>query len=314
MKKENNYMKGNRRIYGAWFLIIFGLLIACKPTKKLEDRQQDVLDDALLWKVEVDGAAHPSYLFGTIHIIKSEDYFLPEGTLTAVDACEQMFFEIDMNEMSDMSALMGIMSKAFMSDNLTLKDLLSTEDYSLVEEHFQEMGLPIIFLERIKPMFLTVFAYGDMDPSGLQSGSMKSYEMEFFDLAKTKNMKTGGLETIDFQMSLFDSIDYKDQAGMLVDAIKNTSAGSDEFVKMTEIYKSQNVDAMVTMIAEESEGVDNFEDELLVKRNKNWIPQMIEEAGDKPTFFAVGAGHLGGKNGVIRLLRAKGVKVEAVKP
>jgi len=34
---------------------------------------------------------------------------------------------------------------------------------------------------------------------------------------------------------------------------------------------------------------------------------------DKSTFFAVGAGHLGGPKGVINLLKSAGYKVKAVK-
>ena len=40
---------------------------------------------------------------------------------------------------------------------------------------------------------------------------------------------------------------------------------------------------------------------------------MIKTMKDKPTFFGVGAGHLAGEEGVIKLLRKQGFKVEAVK-
>ena len=56
-----------------------------------------------------------------------------------------------------------------------------------------------------------------------------------------------------------------------------------------------------------------YEDVLLGKRNRNWIPIMARLMNEQPTFFAVGAGHLGGKGGVIALLRAEGYVVEAVK-
>ena len=68
------------------------------------------------------------------------------------------------------------------------------------------------------------------------------------------------------------------------------------------------------MIEGDTEGVAEFEDLLLVGRNKNWIPIMEKMMISKTTFFAVGAGHLGGKNGVIALLRKQGYKVTAVDP
>jgi uncharacterized protein YbaP (TraB family) len=69
---------------------------------------------------------------------------------------------------------------------------------------------------------------------------------------------------------------------------------------------------MVSMMGEE-ESLGGYEDLLLVTRNKNWIPVMGEMMKTQPVFFAVGAGHLGGKNGVIALLRQEGYTVVPVK-
>lgn len=104
------------------------------------------LPNYLLWKITGNGLTQPSYLFGTIHMIGAEDFFLPDGTMTAVDDADRIVFEIDMADMSDMSSLMGIMNKAYMKDDLTLEDLLSEEDFGLVEKHFEQLGIPLFFL------------------------------------------------------------------------------------------------------------------------------------------------------------------------
>jgi hypothetical protein len=304
-------MKYSKVYIKAIFAFLIIGCISCKTSQNLVNT--DVLEDSLLWKIQIEGNEQPSYLYGTIHLIPAEDYFLPQGTLSAIDNSKEMVFEIDMNEMNDMAALMGLMDKIFMNDNKTLKDLITQEDYDVVNAHFKKIGMPLGFLERFKPMFLSVFAYGDMDPNGLKTGDVKTYEMELFEISKNKGMSVDGLETIDFQIGLFDAIPYEDQAKMLVETIKNSGGDTDEFKKMVEMYKAQDINAMVTMLSEEGEKVENFEDELLVKRNKSWIPIMIEKANNQPTFFAVGAGHLGGEIGVIKLLRKQGVKVTAVK-
>ena len=291
------------------------LLSACKTkdaTLSGDGSSDKPVENALLWKIEGNELTIPSYLYGTIHIIDGDDYFLPSGTLAAIDQTDKMVFEIDMNDMSDMSKMMGIMMQAFMKDNVTLKDLLSDNDYQIVADHFESIGLPLMMLERIKPMFLSALAYGDMDPSGLQSGSMKSYEMEFFEMAQSANKPVTGLETIEFQMGIFDSIPYQDQADMLVETIKMSDTDSDEFDKMTEMYKSQNINAMIEMIGDESGGLSDHEDVLVGMRNRNWIPVMGEMMKTQPTFFAVGAGHLAGNQGVIKLLRKAGYKVSPI--
>jgi len=290
---------------------------SCKTTKEttsqvIKSQEYKPLTNSLLWKIEGNGLTEPSYLFGTIHLIDAKEYFLPKGTLAAIDNTKKMVFEIDMNEMSDMSNIMGIMNKAFMKDGKTLKDLISEEDYKLVDDHFSKLGMPLMMLERMKPMFLTVFASGDMDPAGLQNGNMKSYEMEFMDIAKSSNKPMAGLETIEFQMSVFDSIPYDAQAEMLVETIKNGDQGSNEMKEMVDMYKAQDINAMISMITDEGEQLSEYEDVLLSKRNKAWISGMRTMMTEMPTFFAVGAGHLAGEQGVINLLTKEGYKLSPI--
>jgi len=299
------------------FSSILLLVMSCSSTKndamtQSIERSYQPLENSLLWKIEGKDALADSYLYGTIHMINEKDFFLPKGTMSAIDQSDQVVFEIDMNEMSDMGSMMGLMSKAFMKDGKTISELLSPEDYKLLEDKFAKLGLPMMMLERIKPAFLTVFAY-DVDPSGMQNGSIKSYEMEFFEMANNASKPVSGLETIEFQMSVFDSISYEDQAKMLVDALKAGDSENDDFKVMTDMYLSQNINAMVEMIDEdEMMGGDSNNDIILTGRNKNWIPVMSNLMKTKKIFFAVGAAHLAGENGVIHLLREEGYKLTPI--
>ena len=268
-------------------------------------------ENSLLWEITGKDLTSPSWLYGTIHLISKEDFFLTDSTKAFIDRSKMVTFEINMEDMTDLSAQMGLLMKAFMEDGKTLKDLLSEEDYKLVQEHFQEIGLPLFMFERIKPMFLTVMASGDMSPTSMSSGDMLSYEMEIMELAKNTSKKMGGLESMEFQMSVFDSIPYEAQAQMLVESIKSTDTGDEEFAKMVELYKNQDIQGMVKMMGDDK-GIAEYEDLLLNTRNENWIPVMGKMMLDQPTFFAVGAGHLGGEQGVVALLRKDGYTVKPV--
>ncbi len=297
-------------IYSIFLISLF----ACSSSKKTSDLSKDAKsDNALLWELTGKGITKSSYIYGTIHMIPSEEYFLPKGTLTAIENTDQMFFEIDMKDMTDMGAMMGIMNKIFMKDGVTLKDLLTEAEYKKVTEKFSTIGLPMMMLDKIKPMFLSAFAMADMNPISMKEGKIKSYEMEFYEIAQNKKMATGGLETIDFQISVFDSIPYKDQAKMLMESINGNDTEDEEFKKMIQMYKDQNIEGMVEMMHSGSSDLGSHEDILLTGRNKNWIPKIIEQSKKKATFYAVGAGHLGGMNGVIALLKKQGYKLKAVK-
>ena len=274
---------------------------------------KDVLPSALLWKIEHKDMKEPSYLFGTIHMIPEEAYFYPAGFDEAFDSADDVVFEIDMDDMSGMGSLMGMLANLLMQDGTTISELLSKEEYAEVSAYFDNMGLPMVLLDRVKPMFLSMLAEINMDPAAMQSEDIKSYEMVLYEKAQAAKKEVGGLESMGYQMSLFDSIPYRDQAIMLVEAVRGTSTESDMFDETLDLYTKQNIEAMVTLISESesAEGAD-FEDLLLNNRNHNWIPVMKDYMKDQSVFFAVGAGHLGGANGVIRLLRKEGYKVTPV--
>ena len=278
------------------------------PKQEMVKEVMPKKEKSLLWEISGNGLAESSYLFGTIHMIKSEDFFLPQGTLSAIDVTDKMIFEIDMADMNDPMKVMPMLQKAFMKGDTSLQDLLTEEEYTLVKDHFSEMGLPIFFLEKIKPMFLTVFASGDFNPGDMQSGKVKSYEMEFMKMAEEGAKETGGLETIEFQISVFDDIPYMDQAQMLVEGIKSGGTEDDMFKELIAMYKDQDIYGLYDMMKTD-DSIGDHEDILLNKRNINWIPQMKTAMTAQRTFFAVGAGHLGGEEGVINLLRKEGFKV-----
>ena len=189
------------------FLLALLFIISCKSTETQSVVDTDVyspLPSHLAWKISGNELSETSYLYGTMHIIPADKYFLPPGVPEAMKAAEQYVFEIDMAEMSDISAMMGMISKAFMNDGKRLGDLLSDEDMRIVKNHFDNKGLPLVMLDRIKPMFLTIFAEGDFNPDMLNDGSTKSYETEFMSQASLNNIPVKGLETIDYQISIFE--------------------------------------------------------------------------------------------------------------
>jgi hypothetical protein len=80
---------------------------------------------------------------------------------------------------------------------------------------------------------------------------------------------------------------------------------------MVEIYKSKDINKLHQMATDDKD-FGEYEAVLLNDRNKNWVPVIVNQAQQKPTFFAVGAGHLGGANGVINLLRQQGLSVKPI--
>ena len=272
--------------------------------------------NALLWEITGKGLTKPSYIYGTIHLIPKSDFFLTEATKKALNESQKVMFEINMKDMQNPMLIFSIMSKAMMPRGQKLRDLISKEDYDLVKARFEEIGLPLPMLESIKPMFLSAMVEGGggnpMDTSG--KGATTAYEMEIMKIADKDKKEMGGLETMEFQMGIFDSIPLKTQADMLVKSIKSVNNGDSEFKAMVELYKSQDIEAMAgTMKGGEDNDLSKYESVLLTSRNKNWIPLIVKNSEGKSIFYAVGAGHLGGEMGVVNLLRKEGFTLKPLK-
>lgn len=280
---------------------------------------QDPLTTGLLWRIDAPDVPAPSYLFGTIHLIDAEDFLLSDSLMAALNRVDEVYFEIDPGAMQDPMAMMPLIQSAMMPAGETLKDYVTDEEYARIGTHFQEMGLPMMFLERIKPMFLSILAATDPgDMQGMMGGGnpmegmqgedakIKSYELELSAIADQLEKPVKGLETMAFQMSLFDSIPYDAQAKMLVDAVDHPDTEEDALSAITEVYVAGDIDAVYAMSVDEEGGVAGYEAMLLTNRNRNWVAPIKESVAERPSLFAVGAGHLGGPEGVVKLLRAEG--------
>jgi uncharacterized protein YbaP (TraB family) len=276
------------------------------------------LDKSLLWEIKGKGLKQPSYLYGTIHIIPEKDYFLPAKFQEKFNTCKSLTLEIDMSKPMELAFKM--LSLAPMNDNKKLSDLLSKDDYKTLKDYMENEVAEIKMVgfgmfETYKPLILSGMLYSKLGGSEEKS---VAYENKFMEMAQEKQMTVKGLETVDYQMSIFDTIPYKDQAKQLVEMIKSIQSGgkgdeSNLYNEMIQAYKSQDVDKMHDYILKENNDFKGFENTLIYNRNRNWIAKIEKMAKEQPTLFAVGAGHLGGPSGVIRLLRKAGFEVNPVK-
>ena len=263
------------------------------------------LEKSLLWKISGNGLNKPSYLFGTIHL--TCDTSLDENTLNALEATEQLYLELDMD---DKSIQMQMMKLMMMKDGAKLSTLLSPEDFKILDEFLKKnLNMSAKMFDSFKPFMISSMLF----PKMLDCKS-QSVESELMKVTKEQNEEIFGLEKAEDQMKVFDEISYQDQADELLKTVKdNLEKDKKEFIEMMTIYQNKDIEGMLKMMSDSDNKITSEnQDILLNNRNKNWIPIMVKIMKDKPTFFGVGAGHLAGEEGVIKLLRKKGYKVEAI--
>ena len=262
-------------------------------------------ENTLLWEISGRGLTQPSYVYGTMHVVCADDAKMSIGLKNAIAKAKQVFLEIDMDNMDEM---MSVMKFARMNNGLKISDLVTPVEYMRLEEYFSKNKsiLPFAMMNRFKPYFVTaIISEGMMD-----CNEKSSVEQIIMTEARNNEKDVLGLETVEFQASIFDSIPYEKQAADLVKYIDSIDKFRENTLEMVELYRKQEINSMDTLMEKSDPGMMEYMDLLLYDRNKRWASQMPEQMFLMPTLFAVGAGHLGGERGVLNLLRQQGFTVK----
>lgn len=260
-------------------------------------------EKTLLWEVSGKGITKPSWLFGTIHLMCTEELKMPEIVEEKFNTANKLFLEVDMDDPEMMKDMMLGMQ---MKDTSTLESLMGKQFDSASAIFQNKTGMPLRMLNTAKPFLLIAMLY----PSILQCTPV-SWESVFQKMAKEKGIEIQGLESLKDQMTIFDKIPYKVQSDMFVKTLLNIDSSKKEFDNMLQVYKNKDINQL-NILTNKEEDFGEYTDILLNDRNHNWIPVIGEQIKKMPSFFAFGAGHLGGEKGVINLLRKAGFTVKPV--
>ena len=259
-------------------------------------------DQSLLWKISGNGLDKPSYIFGTIHIMCS-DYRLEDKVQTALANSDQVYLELDMDDPAMATKMQQLaVNKDMKNFSYELKD----EDKKKLNEFLvanYNAGLEQLGI--LKPFALMGMILIKRISCDAPNGVEELIKTEA--IRAKKEIK--GLETVEFQMGLFDNVPLEDQMVWIMDLLEDDYP--EEYSQMMEAYQEEELDKLELLMAE-SPGMANYLDMLLYQRNKNWVPLISEISKNKSTFYGVGAAHLTGSKGVISLLKKEGYTVDPV--
>ncbi len=265
--------------------------------------QSQALENSLLWEVKKEGIKD-SYLYGTFHLLPQKDFELKEKVSKAFDASDQIVMELDMDDPNMQAELI---QNILMKDGESLDALIGDEKYQKLSQFMMErLSMPLDQLKKVKPFFIVSMLL----PTFIE-GTPASYELVFVQRAQSQEKEIFGFETPSSQTMIFDNIPYEDQAEDLLEIVDDEVEMKNLFDEMISLYKAEQINVLHSKLVQYMNG-ENEERFLLIERNKNWIPKIQEYASSLSTFFAVGAGHLPGDQGVVNLLRKAGYTVRPI--
>ena len=281
----------------------------------------------LLYRVSGADLKKPSYVFGTFHFANSPFVDQVAGVRQALDATDQVYGELNFDVMLNPDSMQVMQKHMLLPEGKTLKTVLTPEQYKKLDAVLvdymgvglsnpmvaQQMGKmsPATLLTQLMVLQYLKAHMGEFDPTNL-------IDQYFQKQAKQNNEPVGGLETLSFQASLLYGAPLKRQIQQLDCFLNNLDYYAQLTERMAKAYYAQDVKALLDLMNEKfNTTCDSTPEEmaqLLDNRNLDWASRMPAIMKAAPTLFVVGAGHLPGSKGVLKLLQAKGYTVEAVKP
>lgn len=280
---------------------ILGLLASCSAVKQ----NAVVSSGELMWKIEKEGLPGASYLYGTIHLMPEEDFFVAADAKQALSECQSLTLEANVD--LGVKEQVALAQKMLLPAGKTYTDYMSVKDYNTFRSYLiDSVGMKEGKVDRymkIKPLFLMgviLTEYYD---------DVSMYEMEFIDLAKDDDKEILELEGAAYQMNLIDSIGLD----MFFPESDDLQSMIPSFEKLLNAYLTKDLDEVYATMMEDID-LTNEEDILTMeylfhRRNAEWIPKIEKIITNETSFIAVGCGHLAGETGVVARLKAEGYKL-----
>ncbi|HEY6915362.1 MAG TPA: TraB/GumN family protein [Paludibacter sp.] len=285
-------------------ILLFLLSITCYSATQAQ----------LLWKVSGNGLKHPSYLFGTHHLIPIQFLDSVPGLYKAFNACDAVVGEIALNSIDATSRLE---MAASMPNHTKMTDLLKGEKYSTVDNELRAvLKLGLKDLSMMNPTL--ILSMYEMELYKKTTGITDDTQSDsYFQLvAAEKNKKVVGLETVEQQINiLFGNGSLERQADILYETIQHKDSALTDMIQLDKLYRAGKLNDLVELSKGKGRKADFTDEEytkLVDNRNADWMKKLPKLFNNSSCFVAVGTLHLGGKNGLIKQLEKAGYHVKAV--
>lgn len=257
--------------------------------------------DYLLWEIQGTERHQNSYLFGTIHLWDEAIQPIFDNVLPYIEQCDCYAAESQLDEMQQLST-----DIFYLKNGQQLSDLFPAKKYEKLcrqlkktlgfsKEHFQ---------------YMTPFAINGMLNNAMMPSVKPSIDEQLWQVAKSLDKQLEGIESVAKQFEYYQRMPLDVQTKQLLDLVKNIKTYRKKLKLMLERYVAQDI---TQLYQSSKKGLGSMRKMMIYERNILMAETVTNLTQEKSTFVAIGAGHLAGQKGVLRLLEKKGFKVKAVR-
>jgi len=260
-----------------------------------------------LWQVSSEKGT--LFLLGTVHLLKPGTHSVSPAAEAAFHQAQAILLELDLDE-AQSPASQQLFARKAMLQGETLKDKVSSETLALAVEKTEALGLPFDRLRSLKPwalsLTLTLFKLQALgfDPE-------HGVDRYYFDRSKEGGKELDALETMEYQLDLFDGMSDSLGEAFLLQTLGDLDRLGEETEQLVQAWSGGQVEVLEELMQKSFEDYPDLYQRLVVDRNQNWVLR-IEPLLDRPgtTLVVVGALHLVGADSVVELLKKRGYTVK----
>ena len=265
-----------------------------------------------IWSV--DGRGGELLLLGSVHLLRPEDYPLPANVTAAYEEADRLVMELDESDLDPMEVQMLLLRVGRLEEGRTLADVMGSRDYRKATEYAQALGYPLEPLGPLKP-WLAAITLMNLHTVSLGYSAELGLEQHLTGLARRDGKPIAALETIEFQLELFDGLPEATQSSLLLQTLEEASMMDDQLGKLIGAWRRGDSAALDRELTRSFDDYPEVYRRLVTDRNRDWTRQLEKLAADDGvTLVVVGALHLVGENSLIRMLRDRGRRVERWRP
>jgi len=276
---------------------LFCILILCFAHNTLAE-----VGSGLLWRVHKANQP-PSFLFGTIHIDDKRVKELNREVIRRFNESKTLCLEI----LPDRETQVGIGRAMLLPADQFLDDILGESLFNRLSLKLNKLGMTPLEAVHLKPWAAMVVVSRPESHGGF------ALDQQLYQWGIHQYKQLCALETLEEQLSIFDSLSMADQITLLKDSLDFLPLVQELNEKLVQAYINGDLDEIyrrsMELQSHDDELTNRLMNALIDKRNVKMIERMKPKLAHGRVFIAVGALHLPGKNGLISLLRKEGYAV-----
>jgi uncharacterized protein YbaP (TraB family) len=252
-------------------------------------------------------------LLGSMHVLRPSDHPLPASVDALIERAERIVMELDLDDVDAAAQQRTILATAMLPQGTVLRDVVDADVYRLVAENAAALGVDLALLERFEPWFLAITLL-DQGMRRLGFQGERGLEQYVLGTSQRAGKEIVGLETLEFQIGIFDSLPAEQQQAMLEQTLAELDEAATALDDMVAAWRAGELETLSAELLADFAEFPGLYETLVTKRNDAWVPALEQMLADgRRHLVVVGALHLVGPGNVIELLDGRGHDVERLR-